>query len=37
MQSTSIPEICKGEGDGNEELSTKVPWLVINEIKLVLP
>ena len=25
VESTAIPEVCKGEGDGKEELPTQIP------------
>ena len=31
VEPTSIPQVCKGEGDGKGELSTQVPLLGIEE------
>ena len=35
VEPTSIQEVCKGEGVGEEELQTQVPWLEIEEVHQV--
>ena len=32
VEPTSVQEVCKGEGVGEEELQTQVPWLEIEEV-----
>ena len=36
LESTAVPEVCKGEGNSEEELPTQVSWVGIEKVPLLL-